>query len=156
MKKVERKEIHLPPGRACQICRNRMGDVCLSICAPAGDYRYFEPKMDEPIFLFPNLSFVEYMELPGSMKGKWLFVQQTKILETLYERESYEIGTYIDGNRGGTIFETVQIKSLLHDPKKTDAPHSDRTERKSQGERPPNDVTELSNSSDGESYDDGS
>ena len=44
-------------------------------------YRHFEPNMKMDADLFPKLSIEEYRELNGKMKGEWLFVQQTKLME---------------------------------------------------------------------------
>ncbi len=128
---VERNIIPTPPSRACAICRNSMGELCLSRCAPKGDYSEFRPDMDKPLDMMPKLSFEEYMELPGSMKGKWLFVIQTKILEVI---NGDEPRTYPYRTRGLKIPKAVKVKGVLPHPEGADPVPSDREKRENTGE----------------------
>lgn len=117
--------IPTPPSRACGICRNRMNQVCIEECAPEESYEHFDPDMNRHLGNMPKLTFDEYLELPGSMKGKWLFVQQTKILEAL----NGETRGDIYSSRSSTIFKNEQKQSVLSDPAERSSPHKDRQER---------------------------
>jgi hypothetical protein len=114
-RKVERiPKLNLPPSRACGICRNRMNQSCVEECAPEGDYRYFEPDLDRPIDTLPKLTFQEYLELPGSMKGKWLFVQLTKLQEAL-DGTTIELGPAVYRHRSGKIPEALKVAGVFDD-----------------------------------------
>ena len=128
-KKVrEREEIVMPPSRACGVCRNRMNDVCLNECAPVADFKDFDPDMRRVLVTFPKLTYQEYLELPASMKGKWLFVMQTKLVEAIngddnlrpltYRQRSCRIPTHQQepgllpgSSKGNTIYQAEPEKS---------------------------------------------
>lgn len=120
------KEIELPPSRACNICRYKMSDICSEKCAPAKDYRFFEPDMRRELPSLPTLSFQEYLELPSSMKGKWLFVQQTKILEAL---NGDELRTHLDYSRSRPLSKTLKKQGLHHGSTRINPTLEDRKER---------------------------
>jgi hypothetical protein len=123
--------IPVPPSRACGICRNRMNQVCLEVCAPKESYEYFDPDSNRPLGNMPKLTFNEYLELPGSMKGKWLFVQQTKIQEAF---NGDEIRGNIYGARSGRLSKNEQVKGLLPDTTERTPPYQDWEEREDKGE----------------------
>ena len=60
-----------------------MGEICIEHCAPKKNYLHFNPEMGLDFAKLPKLSIDEYGELTGPMKGKWLFVLLTKIMEEL-------------------------------------------------------------------------
>lgn len=73
----------MPPSRACSICRNRMGELCMEECAPKKDYVHFNPDMRLGLDRLPILSMDEYDQLTGQMKGRWMFFLITKIIDHL-------------------------------------------------------------------------
>lgn len=114
-RKVEKSPIlHLPPSRACGICKNRMNQSCVEECAPNENYKYFEPDLDRPFDTLPKLTFQEYLELPGSMKGKWLFMQLTKLQEVL-DGTTNELGPAVYRHRSGKIPETLKVTGVFDD-----------------------------------------
>ena len=123
-------KIYLPPSRACNICTNRMNEVCVEKCAPEGLFKNFLPDMDRPLEMIPTLTFQEYMDLPGTMKGKWLFYQQTKILEALNGRET---GSHIYRSRSRRLPQNLKGQDLLHGAERGDTPREDRPERENPG-----------------------
>lgn len=127
------REIYLPPSRACSICRNRMSEGCLNGCSTSEDYYYFEPDMTKSLDSLPTLTFGEYMHLPGKMKGKWLFVIQTKIIEWMKgEQNEYKppLRPHLNRAGGGRVSAAVKIEGVLPDNPKEDAAHTDPKERK--------------------------
>jgi hypothetical protein len=102
-----------------------MGEICIEVCAPAGDFRHFNPDMKKPFELMPKLTFDEYMELPGSMKGKWLFVQQAKMMEVLDGTDGKSITPLIDRNRSRRISAHEQVADLQPDLPQGDPLHPD-------------------------------
>ena len=135
-RRVERKErqfipIDMPPSMACSICRNKMNDICLSICAPAEDYKSFDPDMDIDPDLLPNLTIEEYRELSGKMKGEWLFVQQRKLLEAVNGQERY-----FNRTRGRRIPKAFQKQDLQDGATEQDPLHQNREECKDKEEGP--------------------
>ena len=121
--------IPTPPSRACGVCRNRLNEVCVEDCSMTKDYRYFDPDMEFPADLIPTLTFKEYQALTGSMKGKWLFYQQSKIWEVLSGRHDF------DNTRGRRIPKNIKGKDLLSGAEKRAPSHSDWKECKDFGER---------------------
>ena len=105
------KEINMPPSRACEICRNRMNDVCLE-CAKSQDFKDFRPDMKRPLEKLPTLTFEEYLELPGPMKGKWLFVLSSKIVEAINEQQPSFRQNH-DYPRSRRLSQTFKEQSLL-------------------------------------------
>ena len=101
----------MPPSRACGICRNRMNEVCIEKCAPAGEYCEFDPNMNTPLNMLPDLSIDEYRELNGKMKGEWLFIQLKKIVEA---HNGDEIRSYLNRARSRRTFEGIRDQGLLH------------------------------------------
>lgn len=81
------ERLALPPSRACSICRLRLSEDCVTSCAPEGKYKLFEPDMRRRLIDLPKLTFEEYQALPGPMKGNWLFIVETKIMEALNGEE---------------------------------------------------------------------
>ena len=136
-RRVERKErqfipLDMPPSRACSICKNRMNDICLDDCAPNESYRYFEPNMKMDADLFPKLSIEEYRELNGKMKGEWLFVQQTKLMEV----QNGTNGRYFNSARSRRVSKALQEQNLPDGATEQNPLRQDREERKDQEERP--------------------
>ena len=114
------KEIIMPPSRACGICRNRMNELCIEECALKKDYRFFDPNMEMPLELFPDLTMEEYRQLNGRMKGEWIFVELKKMTEvqngtrtTSYSRRSCRIPQNLEG------------EGLLPDQAEEDTVHQD-------------------------------
>jgi hypothetical protein len=136
-RKVERSpKLNLPPSRACGICRNRMNQSCVEECAPEEDYRYFEPDLDRPIDTLPKLTFQEYLELPGSMKGKWLFVQLTKLQEAL-DGTTIELGPTVYRHRSSKIPEALKVAGLFDDsPEKATVYQAERKAGSNKGDGP--------------------
>ena len=124
--------IDMPPSRACSICRNRMNDICLDNCAPRETYQYFEPNMEMDADLFPKLSIEEYRELNGKMKGEWLFVQQTKLMEV----QNGTDGRYFNSARSRRVSKALQEQNIPDGAAEQDPLREDRKERKDQEERP--------------------
>lgn len=121
------KELQMPPSRVCSICLNRMNEVCLEGCASENKYKEFDPDMGRSLDMLPTLSFREYMELPGTMKGKWLFVVQTKIIQNIKgEENEYYAKTrpYYDHTAGGRVSSAIKIKGVLPGAKTEDTPHT--------------------------------
>lgn len=129
------KEIQMPPSRACGLCRNRMNEVCLNGCTTSKDFKQFDPDMRYPLRLLPALSFKEFMELPGSMKGKWLFIQQTKIVEVLNESEP-EVRPSYDRPRSCRLPSNFQVKAVLPGAEEKDTPHPTGSQCENLRERP--------------------
>ena len=115
----ERKELYMPPSRACGICRNRLSEVCVEVCTPAGDYKDFDPDMGRQLDTFPKLTYAEYMELCGSMKGKWLYVMQTKIMDAL-NGEDREPRPFVYRAGGSKVPRSIKSSGVLYDSEKTD------------------------------------
>lgn len=101
-------EILLPPSRACDICKNRMNDVCIGGCVPGRKWEYFDPDMTRKII--PTLTLEEFRELNGKMKGEWLFIQLTKILEVVHGDEFGALANYPRGRR---IPQNFKIQGVL-------------------------------------------
>lgn len=104
--------VSMPPSRACSVCRNNLNETCVTECAPAKDFKDFDPDMERSFGLVPKLTFQEYMDLPGNMKGKWLFYQQTKILEAI---NGDELGPPVYRRRSVKIPSAQQKSGLLYD-----------------------------------------
>lgn len=133
------KEICLPPSRACGICRNRMNEVCLENCAPEKKYGSFEPDMTRPLDKLPTLTFKEYLELPGAMKGRWLFIQQTKLIEFMKGEDNGRIPPprpYSNHTRSRGVSSNLQEQDLLPGGEKEDTPHPHPAECPDNGRRP--------------------
>lgn len=122
------KEMFLPPSRVCEICKLRMSQPCVEKCAPSKNYVYFDPNMDKPIELFPRLTMKEYRDLNGRMKGEWLFVIYTRILEELN-------GQNYDNPPSRRILTNIKVKNLLPGAEKENPALEDRKECTSEGER---------------------
>lgn len=127
----QEREINMPPSRACGICRNRMNEVCLEECAPDGDYEHFDPNMNRPTETFPNLSLEEYRHLTGKMKGEWLFIQQTKILEAINGEPRH---TYYPRSR--RIPKNFRRQDVPAGSERENSLREDREERQDQEARP--------------------
>lgn len=121
------------------MCRNRMNEVCLENCAPEKKYGSFEPDMTRPLEKMPTLTFNEYIELPGVMKGKWLFIQQTKLIEFMKGEDNGRIFTprpypHRAGSRG--VPSNFEEQNLLPCGEEEDTPHPDPKKCKDNGNRP--------------------
>jgi hypothetical protein len=124
------KEIIMPPSRVCGICKNTMGELCLENCASKGDFSQFNPDMEKPLELIPKLTFEEYLELPGSIKGKWLFIQNTKILEAL---NGDETGNHLYRSSSRRVFKNLEKQSVLPCAEGANTLYQNTEERKDKG-----------------------
>ena len=109
------KELVLPPSRACGVCKNRLNDVCVEGCAPAGDFKDFDPDMTIPLERLPNLSLQEFRELPGQMRADWVFVEHQAIRRQL---NGDELGPFIYSKRSKRVPSYQQEPSLSSNPEK--------------------------------------
>jgi len=109
-----------------------MNDICLDDCAPNESYEYFEPNMEMDADLFPKLSIEEYRELNGKMKGEWLFVQQSKLMEV----SNGTNGRYFNSARSCRVSKALQEQNLPDGPTEQNSLREDREERKDQETRP--------------------
>ena len=113
MKKVERFTPAIaPPSRACGICRNRMNQMCVEVCAPDGKYEHFDPNMRRTLDMLPVLTIEEYRELNGKMKGEWLFILMQKLMEA---QNGKELRSYPYRTRSRRLLTDVHKQNLLPD-----------------------------------------
>ena len=134
---MERKErqfipLDMPPSRVCSICKNRMNDICLNNCVPDETYKHFDPNMEMDADQYPKLSIEEYRELNGKMKGEWLFVQQTKLMEV----QNGTNGRNFNSARSRRVSKALQEQNLPDGATEQNPIRQDREERKDQEERP--------------------
>ena len=78
----------------------------------------------------PSLSLDEYRELPGCMKGEWLFIQQKKILEAINGEPRH---TYYPRSR--RIPKNFRRQDVSAGSEREDSLCEDREERQDQEER---------------------
>jgi len=109
------ERLRLPPSRACRICINRMSDVCLERCAPAGKFKDFRPDLTIPLEDMPKLTLEEFRALPGQMRADWIFAEHQAIRSKLDGSENRPI---IYRKRSSRIFENLQKSTLPDDPEK--------------------------------------
>lgn len=62
------KEFALPPFATCRLCKNRVSQLCVEDCAPAGDYRWFELKIMN-IENAPAFPLEEWDKMPSRVRG---------------------------------------------------------------------------------------
>ena len=109
-----------------------MNDVCVEDCAPSESYKYFDPDMEMDANLHHKLSIEEYRELNGKMKGEWLFVQQTKLMEV----QNGTNGIYFNSARSRRVSKALQEQNLSDGATEQNPLRKDREERKDQEGRP--------------------
>ena len=97
----------MPTSRACSICKNNMNDICLEGCTHEGKYKFFDPAINKHLNQLPKLTLSEYRELPGRMKGEWLFIQQ-KILDFHGNR----LERHINYPRSRRLLKVIKKQSL--------------------------------------------
>ncbi|KKQ63512.1 MAG: hypothetical protein US85_C0016G0008 [Candidatus Shapirobacteria bacterium GW2011_GWF1_38_23] len=115
-----------------------MNEVCLENCAIKKNYHDFEPDMTRPLEKLPTLTLTEYMELTGPMKGKWLFIQQTKLIEFLKGEDNGHLSPprpYSNHTRSRRVPSYFKEQDLLPCGEKEDTPHPNTAECPDNGNR---------------------
>ena len=125
-------EIKLPPSRICEVCRNRMLDVCIEECAVNKSFVHLDPDPNRSLVTLPSLSLNEFRELNGKAKGEWIFYRQNKIISFL---EGKDDGHYNDNSRGRRISKNLQEQDLLPCAEERNASLSDWKECENIGKR---------------------
>ena len=96
-------------------------------CAPEGKYKFFDIAIIKHLNQFPKLTLSEYRELPGRMKGEWLFIQQIKFLEVLNGDERH-----INYPRSRRIPKNFRRQDVSAGSEREDSLCEDREERQDQ------------------------
>lgn len=83
MKKMERKQVSLPPTWCSSICTNSMQDVCVEECAVKKDCSWFEPKEGLNLDDMPRFPYQETKEMTKEEKFVSVTIYLSKVVDHL-------------------------------------------------------------------------
>lgn len=133
MKKMERKQVSLPPTWCSSLCKNSMQDVCVEECAGKRDCSWFEPKEGLNLVDMPRFPFQDTKEMTKEEKFMSVTIYLSKVVDHLKGvRDERPIRIYprrphVDRQRGSQIPSLVEVTGLLDGSPEKDAVH--QTER---------------------------
>ena len=132
---VENRKIKFPPYSTCQLCRNRMNDMCFELCTPAGDYSSFELLKGVNLEEMPRFPLEDFVNgMPAKVRGIVVAVYLSKIVDQLQGRVEHERHN-IHRPRGRRVPQNIQIQDILPCIQETDPAPEDQSQREDTPER---------------------